>query len=56
MKHLIIYFILLFMVAGFIVYKAFEVFINVPLGENEKINHQLDMFGVKRLLLNKIPF
>lgn len=54
MRHLIIYSIILVMVIAFMIYKVFELFINLPLDEDEEIVYQMDMFGTKRLLLEKI--
>lgn len=57
MKHLIIYSVLVFVVAGFIVYKMIEALINVLLDISnikERIHYQLNIFSLERLMLKNI--
>lgn len=55
MRHLIIYTIILVLVFAYMIYKAFELLINTTVpSEEDKIYYQLDMYGTKRLLLEKI--
>ena len=54
MKHMIIYVILIPIIIAFIGYKGYEKVINsaIPV-EEEKHNHQLDIFKLKRAIMRK---
>ena len=57
MKHLIIYVCLIPVVVGFMIYKAVEAMINVILNISdieERINYQLNIFSIERMVLQTI--
>ncbi len=60
MRHILAYFVILFMVIGFMVYKLFETLYNLSLtltrSDEELLNHQLNIFKIKRYLLVKLKF
>jgi len=56
MKHLIAYTVIIAFVCIYMIYKCFEYLINItiPQETEEPMYYQLDMFRMKRLILNKI--
>ncbi len=57
MKHLIIYTVLIPVVLGFMIYKAIEAMINVIFNISdieERINYQLNIFSLERMMLQTI--
>jgi len=57
MKHLIIYTILIPVIVAFMIYKAVEAMINVVLNISdieERINYQLNVFSMERMMLQTI--